>query len=145
MHCTLTLIFHYCYTVFLTCRDITINALGIVFVVWRLRRLNFHEIIYSIRRYKTVQHVTSINLIHRNVNILNVQQYCIHLVISKMCTSRIWTRVFVHCESRVLFTEPLPRGLLTSCCAQYLCRPNSALLIALLHSLQYKILKHDQR
>ena len=32
-----------------------------------------------------------------------------------------------HCESGALSTEPLPRGLLTSCCAQYLCRPDSAL------------------
>ena len=43
--------------------------------------------------------------------------------------------VFVHCESGALSTEPLPRGLLTSCCAQYLCRPDSALQIALLNSL----------
>ena len=34
---------------------------------------------------------------------------------------------FVHCESGALSTEPLPRGTLSSCCAQYLCRPDSAL------------------
>ena len=34
---------------------------------------------------------------------------------------------FVQCESGPLCTEPLPRGMLTSCCAQYLCRPDSSL------------------
>ena len=33
------------------------------------------------------------------------------------------------CESGALSTEPLPRGLLTSCCAQYLCRPDSVLYV----------------
>ena len=33
----------------------------------------------------------------------------------------------VHCESGALSTEPLPRGTLSSCCAQYLCPPDSAL------------------
>ena len=48
----------------------------------------------------------------------------------------VFELAFVHCESGTLSNEPLPRGILTSCCAQYLCRPDSALLIALLHSLQ---------
>ena len=33
---------------------------------------------------------------------------------------------FVPCESGALSTEPPPAGILTSCCAQYLCRPDSA-------------------
>ena len=36
----------------------------------------------------------------------------------------------IYCESGALSTEPLPRGIFTSCCAQYLCLPNSALQIA---------------
>ena len=34
---------------------------------------------------------------------------------------------YIHCESGALSTEPLPRGTLPSCCAQYICRPDSAL------------------
>ena len=32
-----------------------------------------------------------------------------------MCAFRIRTLAFVHCESGALSTEPLPRGLMTSC------------------------------
>ena len=44
---------------------------------------------------------------------------------------------YIHCESGALSTEPPPRGMLASCCAHYLCRVDSTLEIALLHSLQF--------
>ena len=40
----------------------------------------------------------------------------------------IFEPAYIHCESGALSTEPLPRGILTSCCAQYLCRPDSDIL-----------------
>ena len=47
-------------------------------------------------------------------------------VISK-CVPRIRTR-FVHCESGALFTEPLLRGILNTCCAHYLCPPDKRII-----------------
>ena len=65
-----------------------------------------------------------------NSNLCITQVNITQCVILKICAFRdLDSRLSIASQALCPLTKPLPRGTLTSCCAQYICRPDSALYI----------------